>query len=247
MKKLAIILLIALGLGCKKEAADPQTPSSGKKLVSITVNGKVNHSFQYDKNLLIKENYFGFCETNPTDEFNYEYKNAKLSGLKTTLRSMYSSSSASCDPAAGLKGEEIFEYNTQGKIVKATRNNGGFSSFNTTTEYVYNAKGFVEKQIILGGTNSLVTTFEYDATGNLIKQTDPDGQVTNYEYDNKINPYYLMNQRPAWISPFNKSPNNVIKASNRYIFKRTFKYDEEGYPTEVSEDNGFTYKYNYEN
>ena len=245
MKNLAIILLIAISFGCKKESAGPNGPSvQGKKLISITTNNKLNHSFQYEKDLLVKENFFSFCETNPTEEFSYEYQNSKLSMIKTTSRMMYSSTAALCNPSLGLKAEEIFEYNNAGKIMKVTRKTE--SAVGSTTEYFYNSKGLIEKEILLWGPNSLTTTFEYDSKGNLIKQIDPDGQIAYYEYDNKINPYYLINQRPAWISAFNKSPNNVIKATGRYNFTRTFKYDAEGYPTEVSEDNGFTYKYNYE-
>ena len=244
MKNLTIILLLAFCLGCKKESADPKTPSTpGKRLTSVTLNNKPYITFEFQKDLLVKENAFTFCETNPTDEFTYEYANGQLNKLKTTMRSMFSSISALCNPAVGLKGEEIFTYNTQGKIVKVTRKTD--TMLGTTTEYVYNARGFIEKQIIIAGQNSLTTTFEYDTKGNLIKETDPDGAVAYYEYDNKINPYYLINQRPAWVSAFNKSPNNVIKATGRYNFQRTFKYDAEGYPTEVTEDNGLTYQYSY--
>lgn len=242
MKNLAIVLLIAISLGCKKESADPQT-TSGKKLINITLNNKPYITFEFQKGLLVKENSFTFCETNPTDEFTYEYADGKLSKLKTTTRSIYSSISALCNPALGLKGEEVFVYNNQGKIVKVARSMDSFSG--TTTDYAYDSKGFIVKQTILGGQNSLISTFEYDSKGNLIKETDADGLVAYYEYDDKINPYYLINQRPAWVSAFNKSPNNVIKATGRYNFQRTFKYDTDGYPTEVSEDNGFTYKYNY--
>lgn len=242
MKNLAIILLLAISLGCKKESADPQT-TQGKKLTSLTLNNKPSITFEFQKGLLVKENSFTFCETNPTDEFTYEYADGKLSKLKTTTRSFYSSTSAICNPALGLKGEEAFVYNTQGKLIKVSRSLDSFSG--TTTEYAYNSRGFIEKQTILGGQNSLITTFEYDSKGNLVKETGSDGQVAYYEYDDKINPYYLINQRPAWVSAFNKSPNNVIKATGRYNFQRTFKYDTDGYPTEVSEDNGLTYKYNY--
>lgn len=245
MKNLALILLIAISLGCKKESADPQTPTTpGKRLTSLTLNNKPNITFEFQKGLLVKENSFSFCETNPADEFTYEYTTGgQLSKLKTTTRSIYSSTSALCNPALGLKGEEVFTYNSQGKIAKVTRNTDGM--IGSTTEYTYNAKGLIEKQTILSGQNSLVTTFEYDTKGNLVKQTEPDGQVAYYEYDDKINPYYVINQRPAWVSAFNKSPNNVIKATGRYNFIRTFKYDADGYPTEVAEDNGFTYQYNY--
>jgi YD repeat-containing protein len=239
MKSLALILLIVISLGCKKESADPKTPSTpGKRFSSLTLNSKPYYTFEFQKDLLVKENSFTFCETNPTDEYTYEYAGGQISKLKTTLRSMYSSTSALCNPALGMKSEETFEYNSKGQISKITRSKA-------STEFVYNANGWVEKQILNGGPSSLVSTYEYDAKGNIIKETDIYGEVAYYTYDDKINPYYLINQRPQWMSAFNKSPNNVIKATGRYTFQRSFKYDADGYPTEVAEDNGFTYKYNY--
>lgn len=240
MKKLAILLLLALGLGCKKESADPQTSGiSGKKIISLTVSNKPSITFEFDKDLLVKENAYTFCETNPTDEFTYEYANGRISKLKTTLRSMYSSTTALCNPASGMKSEETFEYNGKGQLSRIVR-------VNTTTEFIYNTEGRVEQQIDKSDGKNITTRFEYDTRGNITKVTNGDREVTVYEYDNKINPYYLIRQRPQWISAFNKSPNNVIKATGRYSFQRIFKYDTEGYPTEVLEDNGLTYKYNYE-
>lgn len=245
MKNLTLILLVAISLGCKKESTDPKTPSTpGKKFTSLTLNNRPYITFEFQKDLLVKENSFSFCETNPADEYSYEYAGGQLSKVKTTTRSIYSSMSALCNPALGLKGEEAYEYNTQGKIVRVTRKVDNVNG--SVTEYTYNSKGLIERQTILGNQKSLITTYEYDSKGNLVKETDPDGLVAYYEYDDKVNPYYLINQRPAWVSAFNKSPNNVIKATGRYNFKRAFKYDADGYPTEVAEDNGFTYKYNYE-
>jgi hypothetical protein len=240
MKKLAILLLLGLSLSCKKETAEPQTPAiTGKKFIRLTVNNKPSYVFEFDKNLLVKENAYTFCETNPTDEYTYEYAGGQIRKLISTLRSMYSSTYALCNPASGIKSEEPFEYNSKGQLSRIVRTN-------TTTEFIYNSLGQAEQQIDKSATTSILTRFEYDKRGNIIKVTNGDGEVTTYEYDNKINPYYLIRQRPQWISAFNKSPNNVIKAKGRYVFERIFKYDSDGYPTEVLEDNGLTYKYHYE-
>ncbi|MBA4849358.1 RHS repeat protein [Emticicia sp. BO119] len=240
MKNHALILLIILISGCSKESADPKTPSApGKKLISLTLNNKPYITFEFQNDLLIKENSFSFCEINPTDEFTYEYTDRRLSKLKTTMRSMFSSISALCNPSLGMKSEETFQYNAEGQISKIVRNN-------SITAFVYNSNGWVEKQVTYGDANPLVSTYEYDSKGNIIKETDIYGESVFYTYDDKINPYYLIKQKPQWLSAFNKSPNNVLKATGRYNFVRVFKYDSEGYPTEVLEDNGLTYKYNYE-
>ncbi|PLK44379.1 RHS repeat domain-containing protein [Emticicia sp. TH156] len=238
MKKLFVFSVISLALGCAKPSAEPNPLAGEKKLVALTANNKPNQKFEYNNHLLVKENLFIGCETNPTDEYTYEYKNGRVSRLLTTLRSLYSSSMALCDPAAGMKSEETFEYNNAGQLLKVMR-------ASSTTEYTYNAKGQVVKQAVVSNGSAYVTTYEYDTRGNLIKQTDPGGASTYYTYDDKINPYYKINHRPQWISAFNKSPNNVIKATGKVSFERTFSYSTDGYPVEVYEDNLVTYKFVY--
>lgn len=239
MKNLTLILLLAFTLGCKKDATDPTpTPIAGKKLTSVTRENRPYMTFEYQKDLLVKENYYMMCETNPADEFVYEYSGGTLSKLKTTMRSIYSSLAALCNPDGGMKLEETFTYNSKGQLTKVVRNDN-------TTEFVYNTKGLVEKQTISGGETPRISTFEYDSRGNLIKENNFYGGTTYYTYDDKINPYYTINQRPQWISPFNKSPNNVLKATGSYTFERSYKYDADGYPAEVTEDNKFVYKYSY--
>ena len=238
MKKLAIFLFV-LSLGCTNPSAEPTPLSGEKKMISLTANNKPNQKFEFDKEMLVKENSYIGCETNPTDEFTYQYKDGRIHKIITTLRSLYSSSTALCNPAAGVKSEETFEYNNAGQLSKVIRTN-------STTEFTYNAKGQVEKQAVIhNGGSTITTTFEYDSRGNLIKETDAGGASAYYTYDDKINPYYKMNQRPQWISPFNKSPNNVIKATGKATFERSFKYSADGYPLEVYEDNLVTYKFEY--
>ena len=41
----------------------------------------------------------------------------------------------------------------------------------------------IEERDILSGSESLTTYFAYDATGNLISKTDPEGRITRHEYD----------------------------------------------------------------
>lgn len=240
MKKIAILCLIVLGVACKKNEVDTGTQSLGKRLVSLTANNKPQYTFVYKNNLLTKENYFGFCETNPTDEYSYEYKGNLLYKITMKSRSLYSSTLALCNPEMGVLSEEIFEYDKTGKLVKISRLN------DVVTEFVYDTKGRVEKQLIKNGQNTSVTTFEYDARDNIVQLNNPDGSVVIYEYDNHPNPYYYMNQRPGWISAFNKSPNNVIKATGGSNFTRVFTYAVDGFPEKVLENNGISYTYNYE-
>lgn len=53
-----------------------------------------------------------------------------------------------------------------------------------------------------GGTNQYNSTFKYDASGNLVETTDSQGNITQYEFDNKINPYFLMKRSPDVLITF---------------------------------------------
>lgn len=235
--KLAILLLC---LACEKEPS--MQPASAPFLKQIMVDDKVYMSFEYNEGLLAREARFAAeCEESPLFEFSYVYENGKLSGIRHMTKMLYSNTNKICDPSSGLRFTTNFEYNTDGMISKVV----GDSSY---TEFFYNQEGLIEKYVVydLKGQEYAGNYYEYDPRGNLIQVTYSDGNATHYEYDNKINPFYRMNQRPGWISPFNKSPNNVIKATGRENFERTFEYNEEGLPIRLLEDNGLTYSYYYQ-
>lgn len=210
-------------------------------LRQIVVQDKLYQSFEYKSGLLAKEQHFGFtCQDTPVDAFVYHYQNNRLVALKSTLRSLYSSTSAICDPAQGLASEEQYTYEPQGKMVRVNR-------ANSYLLFDYNAEGRIERQAFYAsdGTTGNATTFRYDARGNIVEETDGSGQTTTYTYDENPNPLFLMKQRPGWISPYNKSPNNVIRASGKMQWERTFGYLPNGLPETVLETNGLLYKYIY--
>jgi YD repeat-containing protein len=76
-----------------------------------------------------------------------------------------------------------------------------------SVEYAYDKRGrkTVEKKFVNGTT--LTTHYEYDASGNLVSQTDPKGQTTRFEYD-------LRDQLVKKIRPMGETT--------------TYSYDESG-------------------
>jgi YD repeat-containing protein len=64
------------------------------------------------------------------------------------------------------------------------------SADQSTTQYGYNGEGFLEQLTSLTGTNdpNVVTTFTYDAAGELSSTTDADGRSTSYTYDGMSRP-----------------------------------------------------------
>ena len=235
---IAILFVIFFSIGCNKE--DGQNNS--KVLLSrIMVNDKVYQSFEYNNmGQLVKEKFYGTCEQNPADEYMYLYKGSKIDTLRSVIRSIYSSTSAICNPAMGVQYLAVFEYDNQGRINKIIKGNN-------TTSFIYNTQGFIEKQIISGGGNNYVSTYKYDAKGNLTEQTDGQGNVTGYEYDSKRNPYYLIRQHPDIITAFVVSQNNVVKINfqgGSHIIK--YEYNALNLPVKMFDSNGSTYQFVYQ-
>lgn len=232
----ALVVALLLCFACDESPLNNQV--SGTQLLEIRAEGKIQQTFEYSDGLLSKENVFGICVDNPSDEYAYGYSDGKLIRIDLTLRGLYSNLSSLCDPAKGFHYNETFEYDSNNMII-------GINRDNSHTTFIYNSEGLVEKQIVEFDQGKLETTYSYDINGNLTVETDPDGNVTRYEYDDKHNPFYYINQRPGWISPFNKSPNNVIRASGKYNFEQTLTYNADGFPTEIMDDNGVTYVHVY--
>lgn len=203
MKKAPFLLLFIAFLGCKKS----DYTGTGLLVEITNPNGKSN-SFEYNSSgMLTKENFYSMCTT-PVDEHAYVYQNGRLEKVESKLRSFYSSTGAMCNPASGMQSVETYEYNSQGQLIKADRQT-------SYTMFEYNTRGNVVRQLSFQPNGTPIAgstyTYNYDARGNMIESIDPQGSISRYEYDNKINPFYRMKQRPSFITPFTKSPNNVIK------------------------------------
>ena len=243
MKEALIILTFSLLIGCKDTSVD-QMLMDGNRLIEVKYNGKIDATFEYQDNKLTKENRFSFCD-NPSDEVFYEYQGEKLSQVRSISRSIYSNSSKICDPnSEGLRNTDILEYENN-RIIRITRT----LSTAAISTFVYNSNGRVEKHISSDKSGKIYaeTTYKYDFRGNLIEQNGQYGK-TIYEYDNKVNPYYLIRSQPNVISAFTTSPNNVIKASGASNFERRItEYNDKNLPLTIIENNGnIVLKYFYQ-
>ena len=237
--KYGIFLFAILLFSCEKNSTDER---NNTRLQFIKAEGKIHQSFEYnDDNLLVKENWFSSCESNPSDEYMYTYIGTKPHTIKSVIRSLYSSTSAICDPASGIHSYVVIYYDNAGRISKIIRENG------TYTTFYYNANGFIEKQVVNdGATNNYIYTYRRDAAGNMIEQTDAQGNKTQYEFDNKTNPYYRMNVHPNVITAFYNSPNNVVKIrSGNSSTAIIYEYNSSGLPVKMLEANGAVYEFVY--
>lgn len=237
MKHIVILLLVTITIfSCTKESGTNET-----LLSKITVNGKVNERFVYNNSgQLIKDEFYSFCST-PTDEHFYSYRNSRVDSVNSVIRSIYSSTAAHCDPSAGLHQYAAFEYDNDGRISKVKREN-------STTTYAYNAKGQIEQQVLNGGGSNYISTYKYDNSGNLVEVTDGQGNIMQYEFDNKLNPYFFMKRNPEIITAFYISPNNVVKVKspgNPGVEIR-YEYNLQRLPVKMFDSNGQTYEYVYQ-
>lgn len=234
MKKTLTLLIFSLLIGCKESSID-QLLADGNRLVEIKSNGKTNTTFEYQNNKLVKENNFAFCD-NPSDEFFYEYQGENLSQVRSITRGFYSNSSKICDPnSEGMRTTEFLEYENN-RVVRITRS----LATAAISTFIYNSNGLVEKHILSDKSGKVYSekTYKYDFRGNIIEENGQYGK-TIYEYDNKVNPLYLIKSRLHSISAFSNSPNNVIRASGVTNFERKItEYNDKGLPVKVIENNG---------
>lgn len=231
-----VILIILLGIGCTKE-----TDQHKSLLSRITLNGKTYEAFEYNSSgRLSTDKFYGMCDQNPSDEYVYLYKANRVDTLKSVVRSIYSSTTAICNPATGIRSIVLFEYDAQGRTTKIKRDN-------SVITFVYNAKGLIEKQINTASSGaSLTSTYKYDSRDNLVEQNDGQGNISSYEFDNKINPYYLIKHNPHIITAFIVSPNNVVKVNysgGSHLI--SYEYNSAGLPVKMLDSNGQTYLFEY--
>ena len=235
MKNICYLLIPLLFVACKKDSQQQHS----QKLVEIKSASKTVHTYEYDRQRLTKMNFYTFC-TIPSDEVSLQYQNGRVVKVVSKTRSLFSSTSAACNPAAGITTEETLVYDGSGRLSRTERG----TSYST---YLYNSGNQVitEKLYQANGTLISTTSFKYDSRGNIIEETGATGS-TNYFYDDKDNPYYLMKQKPSYISAFTTSPNNVIRGTTASggIWERVIFEYENNLPKKINE-NGTVYEYIY--
>jgi len=113
----------------------------------------------------------------------------KVQELKTSTRT---------DTVGGASAtrSNAYQYDAENRLTQAVADNGGV--FGTDTEnFTLDAVGNriahskvsgawtydANNRLIQRGTGSAATTYDYDASGNQTKRTEPGGKVTLYEYD----------------------------------------------------------------
>ena len=119
------------------------------------------------------------------------------------------------------------------------------------TEFVRNGAGMVEevRQLGLGGQQTpLVTSYAYDVMGRVLSITDPDGSVTELDYDVQGNLTHVRDAKsPSGVTMFDyDAMNRVRERTDALGYPETFTYDLNGALRTHTDREGHVFTYFYD-
>jgi len=261
------VLICFLSLiSCEKDSVF-EDAGNGTLLKSVLINGEVYFEYTYNNAGIISEEKSKFSYT----KHNYNSHNQLNQSDHYFDERIFSSSSYVLEDALNrtvwvnpANTEEdsyfSFEYHKSGQLEKRTitRLINSYRSFDVFT---YNNQGRIERRTWYY--ENKVSGFDdyfYDSNDNLIKQQRyhvlENGKhelqtTTEYEFDNKHNPY--LSFRSLMIPGQNTNPNNITKETytihfevDNYINKiqvkeNKYEYNSMGFP--LKRRDGFEYVY----
>lgn len=255
MKQIRIFILPAVFLflfSCGKDNLfEPDFTWDGTLLKEIKIDGEIYYKYTYNDAGLVFE-----------EESKFHYSEHKYNSRDQLIQSNHywderiaSSSSYILDEAmqrtewvnSGNTERDTytsFNYSRSGRLEKymTTRDNNNSSSYST---FNYNNKGQIKRRTFYREEKaSQYDEYYYDTLGNLIKKerhyilSDGNSELrttTEYEFDNKHNPYYSF--RRLMIPGQNTNPNNIIKET----YTLHFEVDDFIEPIQITE---YNYEYN---
>lgn len=129
----------------------------------------------------------------------------------------------------GPKGEEYsYHYTLEGKLFEFRNPLGEHDRFYYKDGNIYRTRNALGAQ----------TFFDHDAKGNIEKITDPDGVVTNYEYDDLNRITASITADGARTTYEYDVADRIIKTTDSFGNTREYTYDEMGKVTSVKEPDG---------
>ena len=129
----------------------------------------------------------------------------------------------------GPKGEEYsYHYTLEGKLFEFRNPLGEHDRFYYKDGNIYRTRNSLGAQ----------TFFDHDAKGNIEKITDPDGVVTNYEYDDLNRITASITADGARTTYEYDVADRIIKTTDSFGNTREYTYDEMGKVTSVKEPDG---------
>jgi hypothetical protein len=268
MRKIALMLLLTIPLfSCEKQRQLPVENNDIPLLSKVLYDGVVSYEYTYNDANLLNEEKSKFHYT----KHNYDENNLLTSSDFYWDPGIFSSSSIVADASMNRKEwvnpgntakslTQTFEYEQSEQLARKTFTRTS-SSNSEYAEFTY-AEGRITRQTLFWqGVISSYIDYDYDDRGNLVKETRygflSDGVVelrttTEYEFDNRHNPYLAFRRL---MSPgICTNANNITRQTytihlevDDYIEKvqvssNTYEYNNSGYPKKVNGNIEYVYK-----
>lgn len=260
MKRIYFLLvpLAVLIFSCSTNTGS-RSVADGSKLYRITAEGKLSHEFEYNLNgTIAKQSIYGIQEKKMMEQVYFYDSTDRL--VKTES---YSDVSSSTLTQLLVYNYTDYKYDAGGRLLEEIFYTKKGSLYELTSKSVqtYDAMERVISRLQLSIDNKPfnLTTYEYDAEGNVIVQetfqydgtTPKPASRSVYEHDTKRNPYVKLS-----VMPFSVNRNNIVKHTftnynsisgtptvntSQTLYK---SYNSAGYPIEVLE-NGTTFIFEY--
>lgn len=266
-KNLLIFIITIFFISCEKDK-QPIIENTDIPLISkVLIDNETYMEYSYnDANLLIEEK----------SKFNYSrhsYNNNNqlvASDIYWDMR-IASSDSRVLEEAMNRKEwvnpgntekslTRTFEYEQNEQLVRKTFTRTS-SSNSEYAEFTYADGRIIRQTMFWQGVLSTYVDYDYDDRGNLVKETRygvlPDGvaelwTTTEYEYDNKHNPYLAF--RRLMTPGICTNANNITRETYTIHFEvddfiekvqitnKTYEYNSSGYPIKVNGGTGYVYR-----
>ncbi|TAH15478.1 MAG: hypothetical protein EAZ14_01910 [Runella slithyformis] len=231
MKKICCFICLCFGLfQCKSDETTLPAAATGPLISEIRTDGKLETAFLYNaQNQLIElQKYFDDGKS-IWESTRYTWTNNRVERVEFwSSHSLYSSASPAPGKPLALENTTTCEYDAQGRVAK-TNNYVGASDLRTYSVWEYDNLGrkVETKTYTPDGKNTSTNSFSYDNRSNLIQHG-----TSHWEYDDKPNPFRLLNV-PAvgryqnWASA-NNGTSNFGKDANgnkTNVWRYEYTYD----------------------
>jgi YD repeat-containing protein len=243
------------------------TGSNVPLLSKVLVDKQSTYEYIYnDSNLINQEKskfnlaIYTYNDKNQLVTADY-YANDNVLSSDPTVYQAAVNSTVWVTTATGVNGGTMsFEYNTNGQLIKTTYTTP-LSATSEYSEFTYDANSRIGRQTMYwGSTATGYIDYTYDGQGNLVQEmlyNIPSPGVTElitttqYEFDNKLNPYKTVNK--SMLPGINTNTNNIVKetytihmspglgSDNVQTTVTTYTYNAAGYP--VSKNGNTSYVY----
>lgn len=213
---------------------------NGNRISSITDGTRIV-TYQYDSSLNV--NIVDLPETLGHKQYIYDTDNRITSIIHPNggaYRNYYNNDGQVEKQSNPLNQETLFSYSKtdNSKTTTITLPSG------IIKKEIYNRIGqLVEQQMAVGTTDEVNFLYEYDFTGQISKQTDPDGNIIQYTHDNKGSTTSVTDALNRTIRFTYNDLNQIVEMTNQLGQKTVNTYDAAGNLLETKTPSGAVTKY----